>query len=54
VTNCKYGFALIGCVCKTYDEWLSERDELADKYNFTSEEANEYIIYIKLMKDIGK
>lgn len=55
LTNCKKGHIHIGCQCHPFKWWLSKAaQELAEEYEFTAAEINEYREYIKLFIAIGK
>ena len=41
----------IGCISLTTHEWLEKGKEIGEEYNLTDKEMEEYMGYIKIIKE---
>lgn len=54
LTNCKYGYIQIGCICKTIKDWEKDYKKIGEENGYSDSEIKEYGEYIKLFKKVGK
>jgi len=54
ITECKIGFLQIGCICKSFKEWLKEYKDVGKQAGYTTEQIKEYGIYIETAIAISK